>query len=333
MVGREGIDERGGAMRAWQYWTENKLQILRDYVPAFNTASKRSTDRLYFDLMAGEPMNVSAVTGAHIDGSARIAMDAEPGFTRLFFGEKDARRETELRQDLTARYPGDDRWKLYQGDSNVTVHQMLADASPWRWAPTFAFVDQQAAESTWGTLTALAGFRKGQIKAELWVLTSPAMIARGVKGTRGSEFEARVTAFYGTEDWKRIAAARDEGILTPEEYRDEMVNLLRWRLESDLGYAITFRIPMRMTNGTALYDMVFATDHPVGEKIMKSLYSKAAKREPLMQQEAVALRMRVRDSQATQPALFDASAEQMPSKNLGVWEPTSSWNPATRPWW
>ena len=50
-----------------------------------------------------------------------------------------------------------------------------------------------------------------------------------------------------------------------------MVNLQRWRFERDLGYAMTARIPMRMPSGLPIYDMVFATDHPVGNKIMTDL--------------------------------------------------------------
>lgn len=62
-------------MREWQYWTRNKLSILAGYLPAFNVASKRSPERLYIDLMAGEPFNRDKETGEEFDGSARNAMD------------------------------------------------------------------------------------------------------------------------------------------------------------------------------------------------------------------------------------------------------------------
>ncbi len=44
---------------------------------------------------------------------------------------------------------------------------------------------------------------------------------------------------------------------------------------------------MKMANGTDLYDMVFATDHEAGLKIMSYLYQKAAEREPKMKEEAL----------------------------------------------
>jgi hypothetical protein len=117
-----------------------------------------------------------------------------------------------------------------------------------------------------------------------------------------------------------------------KEYRDEMVNLQRWRLEQDLGYVMTARIAMRMPSGLPIYDMVFATDHPVGNKIMTDLYRKAAEREPLMRQEAKAKAKDKRSRDAGLDTLFDLPATSIPVESL-AWEPTDSWDPATRSWW
>ena len=144
---------------------------------------------------------------------------------------------------------------------------MLADLGQWRRAPTFVFADQQAAEIHWETLRKIAACRNGKTKAEIWLLTSPSMITKGVAGTNGEAFAGRVDALYGAPDWRRIQLARDRGAISAEDYRDEMVNLQRWRLEQDLGHAMTARIPMRMPSGLPIYDMVFATDHEVGNKI------------------------------------------------------------------
>jgi hypothetical protein len=158
------------------------------------------------------------------------------------------------------------------------------------------------------------------------------MIAKGVAGTNGDAFAARVDALYGTRDWRRIQLARDRGAISAEDYRDEMVNLQRWRLERDLGYAMTARIPMRMPSGMPIYDMVFATDHPVGNKIMTDLYTKAAEREPLMRQEAKAKAKDNRSRDAGRDTLFDLPPSSIPVDTLS-WDPADSWDPAIRPWW
>ncbi len=69
---------------------------------------------------------------------------------------------------------------------------------------------------------------------------------------------------------------------------------MRWRLESILGYTFTHTLRLTNAQGTPLYDMIFATDHVVGNKIMQSVYAAAAARFPSMRREA---RARWRDRQ------------------------------------
>lgn len=320
----------GDAMREWQYWTRNKLEILAGYLPAFNSASARSPERLYIDLMAGEPFNRDAATGEEFDGSARLALDSDPPFTHLAFCELPGKAET-LRADLRTHH-SDRAFQVYPGDCNATIDRVLADLSDWKWAPTFVFADQHAAEIQWETLRKIAAFKTGATKAEIWLLTSPAETIRGVSGTNAGSFAKRVDALYGNDDWRRVQLARERNTLTPVGYRDEMVNLLRWQLERTLRYKATARIPMRIPNGMPIYDMVFATDHSVGEKIMTHLYRKAAERNDEMRQEAAVLAMSKRDERSGQAALFDLDPSSVQVDTL-TWEPADSWDPATRPWW
>jgi three-Cys-motif partner protein len=319
----------GDKGRGWSYWSRNKLEILAGYLPAFNRASKLKADeRIYLDLMAGEPENFDRYTGESFDGSARLALRAEPGFTRLAFGEM-PQKAVKLEADLRQHFP-DAPFKVYPGDCNETIGQMLADLDEVSWAPTFAFLDQQAREIHWGTIRAISEFRRGKTKAEQWILCSPAMVIKGAseRGTNSEKFAEEVDRFYGTPDWRLIHEARKVNLITPEGFRREMVNLLRWRLETVLGYAHTARIPMRMLNGVEIYDMVFATDHSVGLKIMSSLYQRAAEREPRMQEEAREA-MRPPDKYSSD-ALFEL--EPAP-KALPGWKSTPTWNPATNVWW
>lgn len=309
------------AARGWSYWSRNKLEILHGYLPAFNSAAKRAEERIYIDLMAGQPENFDRDTGETFDGSARIAMAAQPGFTRSMFGEKDPKHSAALEADLRSRHPGA-AFRVFPGDCNVTIRAMLAELDNVRWAPTFVFLDQQAAELHWETMVALAEFRRGKTKAEQWILWSPAMIVKGVRGTNGDAFARRVDRLYGSRRWRQILDARvGANTISASEFRAEMVNLLRWQFETNLGYQHTIRIPMTMKNGAALYDMVFATDHPAGLKIMSHLYKKAAEREPKMREEAIA-------AQTGQESLFPDLTGPVPE-----WKSDPCWDPSGRSWW
>jgi three-Cys-motif partner protein len=82
-------------------------------------------------------------------------MKADPAFTRLRFCELE-RRATELEVAIAQQFSGDTRYRVIHGDCNVTVDQTPAELAPYRWAPTFAFADQQAAEVHWQTLRKVA---------------------------------------------------------------------------------------------------------------------------------------------------------------------------------
>ncbi len=78
---------------------------------------------------------------------------------------------------------------------------------------------------------------------------------------------------FGTDAWRPILADRQSGVLDADCTRDELINLMRCRLETALSYEFTHS--PRLTNlwGTPLYDMIFVSDHEVGvDKIMSSVY-------------------------------------------------------------
>lgn len=319
--------------REWDYWTRNKLNILKDYLPAFCQASRSSSEIIYLDLMAGEPENIGKGIDELFDGSPRLAMQVNPGFTKLVFCERDPKKSNDLRSDLASRFPNDQRWRVVEGDCNIEIDKILNPLAHISWAPTFAFVDQQAAEVTWETLRKVADFRSRGKKTELWILMSPAMIIKGVSGTNADGFANQVDLLYGNNSWRRVLTARQRDVISPEDFRVEMVNLFRWNLQNILGYAITARIPMRMTNNIALYDMVFATDHPVGQKIMTELYRSAADREPMMKREAMARAINSRTERNSQATLFEVTPDQLPVAKFPDWEHYDCWDPTQKPWW
>ncbi len=52
---------------------------------------------------------------------------------------------------------------------------------------------------------------------------------------------------------------------------------------------------MKNTNGKDLYDMIFVSDHPVGDRVMRHLYGKALAEHESMRRDALALRRAKRE--------------------------------------
>jgi hypothetical protein len=109
---------------------------------------------------------------------------------------------------------------------------------------------------------------------------------------------------YGTEEWRDAYAARGMELLTGAELCDELLNLMRWRLENVLGYRVTHSCKMKNTKGVPIYNMVFATDDPGVEKIMNHICGKAAEVRPQMQAEAAAKVQAEKEEKAGTPGLF-----------------------------
>ncbi|WP_299562836.1 three-Cys-motif partner protein TcmP [uncultured Mycolicibacterium sp.] len=268
------------AGRGWGPWSRIKLEALSDYLNAFTRASAAAPYTLYLDLFAGAPNNFERGTGNVILGSGHRALSTLPPFTRVVLCERQQRTAESLRNLLQAEYPDRDLVVL-PGDCNVEIPKHLGTYSySWRrGAAVFAMVDQYSAEISWETLRYLANWRQNQrgFKIELWLYFGHALLPRGLKFTGEEpdpEYAQRVDRMFGTPQWRGLWQARRDGVLTPELFRDELVNLMRWRLEHDLGYGTTIPLEFTNTNGQPIYTVIFATSNATGNKIMESVFAK-----------------------------------------------------------
>lgn len=266
--------------RGWGPWSRIKLEALSDYLGAFTRASKTAGHTLYLDLFAGAPDNFERGTGDVILGSGHRALSTSPGFDRVVLCELQQRTADSLRKALEAVYPDRDLIVL-PGDSNVEIpkHLNTYDYSWRRGAAVFAMVDQYAAEITWDTLRYLANWRQNKrgFKIELWLYFGHALLPRGLKFSGDEpdpEFAQRVDRMFGTPHWRELWYARRDKALNPEQFRNELVNLMRWRLENELGYGTTIPLEFTNTTGHPIYTVIFATSNTTGNKIMESVFAK-----------------------------------------------------------
>ena len=311
-------------VRYWRYWTKGKLSILRRYLDAFTTTTKnRVTERIYIDAFAGQPENRAHYTGELLESSPRIALTTtDPPFTKLLFFETD-HIAPKLEESLRDDFPNRD-FDVFAGDCNELIPQELDRIQDLNWAPTFAFVDPNGPDTHWNTLQALAQFRAAEYtKAEIWLLFATGMFTRllRVTGQMSKKDAIKMTQMYGTEQWRSIYDARVDQIIEPSSAREEYVNLMRWRLERELGYRWTHPLEVVNERGNPIYYMIFATDHQAGTRIMTSLYRRASEEFPAMRKEALRRRERLREQESGIRSLFDE--EEM----LALTNPSSTSDP------
>lgn len=303
--------------RMWGYWTRGKLDVLRAYLDAFSTATKSAGARIYIDAFAGSADNRDRITGERIEGSAEVALSVDsPPFTRLLFFET-AKEAKALERSLRTKYPNR-HFTVHEGDCNVWIPQALARIAHISHAPTFAFVDPNALEATWSLLVSLADFRRRRrTKVELFYLFTSPMFSRLLQVDVTDIPERHIDtidAIFGCHDWWDVYQARKRGEIAPSRARDEYLNLMRWRLERELGYKWTHPLPVHNERGNLLYHMIFATDSEVGTKIMSHLYAKAAGEFPEMRERARRMRTDQKRREHGVAQLFDDTQLRTPPR-------------------
>ena len=326
-MGRDTGASGGKSLRSdfGGFWTEAKLGILRKYLAAFTSASQKAGATVYLDLFAGRLWNRRPDTQAVYRGSTGVALDTVPQLSRLVFWELPS-YASELQRELWRNYMRDRRWSVVPGDCNTTLKHGLAKVSDLQWAPTFAFLDPKGLDVRWETLKTLATWRRGKTKTELWVLFPEPALERvlGLSGTFGRDTARQLTDLYGCDDWLGIHQRRMQNDLSPEEARAEYVNLFRWRLQSVLGYRWTQPLGLSNVSGHPVYTMVFATDHPTGNKIMTDIYTHAGVQEiPELHARALAARTRNRLEDKGISRLFEITPVVAPTlvRHVQPWKP------------
>ena len=136
---------------------------------------------------------------------------------------------------------------------------------------------------------------------------------------------------FGTEQWRWIYEARVGDVLTPAEAREEYVNLMRWRLEKVLGYQWTHPLDIKNERGHSIYHMIFATDHEAGNRIMTSLYSRAANDFPKMREQARHRSAEEAERKSGVQRLFELGGDE-PSAPVGARERLYAYEPPTPPY-
>lgn len=261
----------GLPVRAAGPWARDKLAIISAYSRRFTTACKSARGGTYADAFCGPGINRVDGTDEYLWGSAMLATRCEPAFDRLLLMDLSADNIRALR----ARVGTDPRVRLHQGDANRDFVPMLAPILD-RPGPVFCVLDPQGIELRWNTVAALGRVRTHATRPELLILLSDRMGFMRLLPTAGEPSERTdydMTVFFGNGEWRDIHVSKQRGEITPTEARERYATLYEDGLRS-LGYRSVLRcdVQRRGDSGGALYQLIFATEHEAGERIMSDIF-------------------------------------------------------------
>jgi three-Cys-motif partner protein len=261
------------------YWSEIKLDIVREYASAYSTIlcaqQKSRFHHVYIDAFCGAGVHLSKSTGAEIDGSPIIAVNTQPPFKEYHFIDLDGRKVEHLRRIIGER---PDVY-IHHGDCNeVMLNEVLPRVRWEEYRRGLCLLDPYGLHLNWEVIRTA-----GQMKTIDLFLNFPVADMNRNVFWRNPEFVAeddiaRMSAFWGDDSWRRAAYAPvKDGLFEIEEKTDNdaIAAVFRERLKKVAGFSyVPEPLPMRNTRGVTVYYLFFASPKSVAENIITDIFTK-----------------------------------------------------------
>lgn len=186
------------------YWSEVKLDIIRDYAAAYSTILSRQSGlyHVYIDGFAGAGVHVRKITGEDVPGSPLNALGIQPPFREFFLvdlnGDKIARLK-ELVGDRTDVHP-------LHGDCNRVLLEEVFPKVQWEdYRRGLCLLDPYGLDLHWPVIEMAGRMRTIDLFLNFPIMdASRNALWRDPEKVRPQQAR-RLTAYWGDESWRRIA--------------------------------------------------------------------------------------------------------------------------------
>jgi three-Cys-motif partner protein len=261
------------------YWSEVKLDIIREYAQSYSTILSAQTKprlhHVYIDGFSGSGVHLSKRTGEFVPGSPLNALRIAPPFREYFLIDLDGDKVEQLRQQVGNR----PEVHLETGDCNdVLMQRVFPKVRFEQYRRGLCLLDPYGLHLNWEVIEAA-----GKLKTIDLFLNFPIMDMNRNALWRhpekvSSENLARMTAFWGDTSWQSAAYRSRPTLFGDESVKienDEVATAFGERLKKVAGFKyVAAPLPMRNTKGATVYYLFFASQKPVAEKIVKDIFRK-----------------------------------------------------------
>lgn len=271
MIRRPRFDEIG-------YWSEVKLDIIREYAAAYSRILSGqhhpSLEHLYIDAFAGAGTHLSRTTQKFVLGSPLNALKVRPPFREYHLIDVDVKKLDSLR-----RLVGSHRNVfIHEGDCNrILLEEIFPRVKYHDYRRGLCIFDPYGLHLEWKVVEAA-----GQLKTLDVFLNFPvADMNRNVLWHQPEEVAPeqaeRMSTFWGDDSWRRSAYSTTRNLFGfPEKEPNRVVTqAFRERLKSVAGFKrVPEPMPMRNSKGAVVYFLFFASQKDTAENIVRDIFEK-----------------------------------------------------------
>lgn len=284
-------------------WTEEKLERIRKYLPAYvHVLKDKGLEYAYIDAFAGTgyreikdiedqgeqsqlllfPELVEQETQKFIDGSARIALQTKPRFKEYIFIEKDPNKIPDLMKLKTEFTEISDDISIVNEDANSYLQTLCSKGKDyWKKHRAVLFLDPFGMQIPWETIKAIAKTEA----IDLWYLFPLGVAVNRLLTKDGNIKESlrrRLDEIFGTTDWfDAFYTKKGQHSQQLSLFEDSTQNSIQIektanyesisqyfvkRLEEEFEEVAKNPLILRNSRNSPLYLLCFASANPKGSK-------------------------------------------------------------------
>lgn len=260
------------------YWSEIKLDIVREYASAYSTILsariRPSFKHIYIDAFAGAGVHISRTTGKYVLGSPLNALLTQPPFREYHLIDLDGKKVDLLRNIVGDRSDV----TIYEGDCNaILLDQVLPRARYEDYNRALCLLDPYGLDLKWEVTLTAGKMMSVDIFLNFPVLDMNRNVLWRVPENVDPRQVARMNAFWGDESWREAAYDTQWNLFGWEEKTDNatVVDAFKKRLTNVAGFKyVPQPLPMRNTKGGIVYYLFFASQKPDAANIVEQIFCK-----------------------------------------------------------
>jgi three-Cys-motif partner protein len=261
-------------------WSEIKLDIVREYTQAYSVVLARQNiirKYVYIDAFAGTGIHVSKQTGEYVLGSPLNALNVQPPFSEYHFIDSDGNKAEYLRQQV-----GDNpKVNIHEGDCNLILLEKVFPRARYEdFNRALCFLDPYSINLKWEVVKAAGASKSIEIFLNFMIMDMNRNVLRKNIDSVTPEQIARMDAFWGDHSWRDIVYKKSRSLFPDyelEEKRSNEVVIEAYcdRLKKIAGFQfVPNPVPMKNSNGSTVYYLLFATSNETGCRIGRHILDK-----------------------------------------------------------
>ncbi len=266
------------------YWTEVKLDILREYAAAYSKILSAQTEpriqHIYIDGFCGSGWHMSR-DGALVWGSPTSVLLVDPPFTEYHLIDLDEGNIENLRFMIDAGPHGPYDPKtvhLYNADCNqVLLRHVFPRARFEDYRRALCLLDPYGLHLDWSVIATAGRMKSIEIFLNFPILDMNRNVLRRNPDKVDPKQVERLTRYWGDDSWRKAAYTNTQNLFGYDEKTDneQVVAAFRKRLKRVAGFAhVSDAMPMRNSTNAIVYYLIFASHKPVAASIVKDIFKK-----------------------------------------------------------